>query len=157
MPLKWFPFFQAFAFCGPKEESCVGNQTLKDKSCLIPCSGLYADIADDSLKRTTHAIEQNVMQGRMWIWFVIFWFNEYYLLVFRTLDGAVWWRGTKSQEIFGAALQKMHIVWADDGEDGVTKLTEKYHKYKREYVKHLSFVPEEDILSKFFLWNLIVF
>ena len=51
----------------------------------------------------------------------------------------------------------MQIVWADDGEDGVTKLTEKYHKYKRKYVKHLSFVPEEDILSKFLLRNLIVF
>ena len=51
----------------------------------------------------------------------------------------------------------MRIVGADDGEDGVTKLTEKYYKYKREYVKHISFKPEEDILSKFFLWNLIVF
>ena len=74
-----------------------------------------------------------------------------YLSVFRTLDSGVWWRSSESEEIFGAALQKMQIVWADDGEDGVTKLTEKYHKYKRKYVKHLSFVPEEDILSKFFL------
>ena len=30
-----------------ESEACVGNQTLKDKSCLVPCSGLFADIADD--------------------------------------------------------------------------------------------------------------
>ena len=74
-----------------------------------------------------------------------------YLSVFRTLDSGVWWRSSESAEIFGAALQKMRIVGADDGEDGVTKLTEKYYKYKREYVKHISFKPEKDILSKFFL------
>ena len=33
-------------------------------------------------------------------------------------------------------------------EDGVKSLTESYHKYKREYVKHLSFNPEEENLSK---------
>ena len=44
-------------FCGPEKESCVGNQTLKDKRCLIPCTGLYADIEDDSLK-------QNIMKGK---------------------------------------------------------------------------------------------
>ena len=50
-------------FCGPEKEDCVANQTLKDISCLVPCSGLYADIADDSSKRTTMALEQNVMKG----------------------------------------------------------------------------------------------
>ena len=39
-------------------------QTLKDKSCLVPCSGLYADIADDSLQQTTQAaFEHNLMKG----------------------------------------------------------------------------------------------
>ena len=52
----WIEFVQVQTFCGPKEESCVENQTLKDPQCLLPCSGLYADITDDSL-------EQNIMQG----------------------------------------------------------------------------------------------
>ena len=38
-------YFQEFTFCGPEKESCVGNQTLRDKSCLIPCTGLYADVS----------------------------------------------------------------------------------------------------------------
>ena len=47
-------------------ESCVKNQTLRDDSCLVPCVGLFADIADDidSLKLTTQALEQNVIRGR---------------------------------------------------------------------------------------------
>ena len=50
-----------FTFCGPERESCVANQTLKDKSCLVPCSGLYADIWDNSVK-------QNMMAGsRMYV------------------------------------------------------------------------------------------
>ena len=31
----------------------------------------------------------------------------------------------------------------------VTALTEAYHKYKREYVKHVSFTPEGESLSKY--------
>ena len=42
----------------------------------------------------------------------------------------------------------MLIASAEEGEDGVRKLTEKYHKYKREYVRHLSFNPEDETLSK---------
>ena len=36
----------------------------------------------------------------------------------------------------------------DTKEDGLKSLTESYHKYKREYVKHLGFNPEEENLSK---------
>ena len=32
--------------------------------------------------------------------------------------------------------------------DGVKSFTESYHKYKREYLKHLSFNPKEENLSK---------
>ena len=28
------------------------SQSLKDNICLVPCSGLYADITEDSLKQT---------------------------------------------------------------------------------------------------------
>ena len=39
---------QDIPFCGPEKEGCVKSQPLKDSSCLVPCHGLYADIADDS-------------------------------------------------------------------------------------------------------------
>ena len=37
---------------------------------------------------------------------------------------------------------------SEEEEDGVKSFTESYHKYKREYVKHLSFNPEEESLCK---------
>ena len=43
--------------CGPEKDTCIANLTMKDKMCLIPCDGLYADIADNSLK-------QNMMKGQ---------------------------------------------------------------------------------------------
>ena len=39
---------QAIPFCGIEKEDCVAGQILKDESCLVPCTGLYADIADTS-------------------------------------------------------------------------------------------------------------
>ena len=60
---KMVPSLQVSNFCGPEKESCVSKQTLKDKNCLVPCTGLHADIADDSLKQTTQALEQNVIKG----------------------------------------------------------------------------------------------
>ena len=53
--------------CSPRTEDCVANQTLKDESCLVPCAGLYADIADDidSLKQNTDILEQNVIKGKI--------------------------------------------------------------------------------------------
>ena len=66
MPL---PKLQDLTFCGPKEENCVANQTIEDASCLIPCTGLYADIADDSLKESMqaydHSFEQKVIKGTL--------------------------------------------------------------------------------------------
>ena len=50
-----------FFICGPEKESCVANQTLKDKSCLVPCSGLYADVVDKSLDVKLQA---NMKTGR---------------------------------------------------------------------------------------------
>ena len=51
-------------YCGPGKEDCVSKKTLKDESCLVPCSGLYADIADDSLNQQNLAdLEQNVLEG----------------------------------------------------------------------------------------------
>ena len=47
---------QDFAYCGPEQENCLANQTLKNKECLVSCEGLYADIADVSLR-------QDMMKG----------------------------------------------------------------------------------------------
>ena len=62
--VSFFFFKQATPYCGPGKEDCVSNQTLKDESCLVPCSGLYADIADDSRNQQNLAdLEQNVLEG----------------------------------------------------------------------------------------------
>ena len=45
-----FYHLQELAFCGPEKANCVTNQTMEDKSCLVPCDGIYAYIMDDSLK-----------------------------------------------------------------------------------------------------------
>ena len=57
MPL---PKLQDLIFCGPREENCVAKQTLQDESCLVSCTGLYADVADDSLKETMLALDQSL-------------------------------------------------------------------------------------------------
>ena len=36
----------------------------------------------------------------------------------------------------------------NEKEDTIVKLTKAYHNYKRKYVKHLSFKPKEENLSK---------
>ena len=57
---------------------------------------------------------------------------------------------TESKERLSIALQRMlSTSSADEKIDIVKSLTESYHKYKREYVKHLSFNPEEENLSKY--------
>ena len=46
-------------------------------------------------------------------------------------------------------LRMFHSTWEDDGmSDDVMKMTKAYHNYKKEYVKHLSFAPNEENLSK---------
>ena len=43
-----------FTYCGPDKEDCVNNQTLKDKNCLVPCTGLHADISEkESLRKNS--------------------------------------------------------------------------------------------------------
>ena len=45
------------------------NQPLKDKSCLVPCTGVYADVEDDfnqellQYKEATDALEKNMIKG----------------------------------------------------------------------------------------------
>ena len=40
------------------------RQPLKDKSCLVPCTGLYADVPAD-YRQDTEALEQNVIKGNL--------------------------------------------------------------------------------------------
>ena len=52
-----------------------------------------------------------------------------------------------------AVLQQMFSGSSSANEKvgNVKALTEAYHNYKREYVKHLSFTPEGENLSRFIL------
>ena len=63
--IELVPILQVVPFCGPEKESCAANQTLRDQTCLVPCSGLYADIQDNSLKQTMQAFKQETMTGRI--------------------------------------------------------------------------------------------
>ena len=59
---------QELTYCGPKNEICVQNQTLGNQQCLVPCEGLYADIADDSLNQKlddVYAVVQQKIGGRI--------------------------------------------------------------------------------------------
>ena len=62
--LKRFFCVQEHSYCTPKNEDCVKRQPLKDKSCLVPCTGLYADVPSD-YKQDTEALEQNVIKGNL--------------------------------------------------------------------------------------------
>ena len=54
----------------------------------------------------------------------------------------------ESKERLFAALQQMFPISAEETIDRVKSLTESYHKYKREYVPHLGFNPNNNNLSK---------
>ena len=58
----------------------------------------------------------------------------------------IWNRG--SQERVHTALQQIFPTSADEDVDDVRSLTESYHKYKRGYVKHLGFNPDNENLCK---------
>ena len=67
-------------------------------------------------------------------------------------NGVIW---TKSE--VKEHLLQMFPTLADVKVDEVKSFTESYHKYKREYVKHLSFNPEDENLSKCVILRLIIF
>ena len=59
----------------------------------------------------------------------------------------IWNSGSK--ERVHTALQQIFPTSADEDVDDVKSLTESYHKYKREYVKHLGFNPDNKNLCEF--------
>ena len=69
---------------------------------------------------------------------------------FQTLTnllGAMAWDEQESKDQMISALHQMFPALAESKMDEVTRLSEAYHKYKREYVKHLSFNPVSEDLS----------
>ena len=55
--------FKVSAYCGLLEEECVSNQTLKSENCLIPCTGLYADVRDtNSVLENADSTQQEAFQ-----------------------------------------------------------------------------------------------
>ena len=132
---------QGFTYCGPWEEKCVANQTLRDKNCLIPCTGLFADIMDDSF-------EKYVIKGIILISSLSCFFDPHtYKQGFHTLTDEL--AGYSTKDRLHLALQQMLPLLARDGGDGVKWQTDEYHKYKREYVKHLVFNPDEENIGNF--------
>ena len=142
---RMVPILQEVTSCGPEKEDCIRNQTLRDKSCLVPCTGLYADFKDDSL---TQAMRKGkCCSFPCWIFIYD---SDLQALTEEIYDGVKHWE-EGSQERLHAVLQQMLPTSADDEVDDVKSLTESYHKYKREYVKHLGFNPKNKNLCK---WSL---
>ena len=60
---------QDHPYCGPEHESCAAEQKktlLRDPTCLVPCTGLYADIWDsDSLEETSRTVYKETTQQLM--------------------------------------------------------------------------------------------
>ena len=63
-----------------------------------------------------------------------------------------WQEWTQVNEGTDAAIQELfQNPSAVEKIVDIPLLTKAYHNYKKEYVKHLSFSPEEESLSKFIL------
>ena len=59
-----------------------------------------------------------------------------------------WTYRDSQKERLHATFKQMFPTYEEKRADAVKSLTESYHKYKREYVKHLSFSPDNENLSK---------
>ena len=68
------------------------------------------------------------------------------------LTRGVEWKRRESEESLQVALQQMFLNSADEKEDEVKSFTESYHKYKGEFLKHICFNPENENLSKLFVY-----
>ena len=125
---------------------------------MVSCTGLYADIYDDSLKETSeandHSIEQKVIKGSVDCWCN---FTKQFTSSqsgFHTLNkklydkmGSSYWR-LAEKESFYDAIQEIFPSAMLEREDQAKSLTEAYHKYKSNYVRHLFFDPDNENLCK---------
>ena len=67
-----------------------------------------------------------------------------------TEEVGLWVRSEESRDRLHFALQRMFPTSAEKKVDEMKSLTESYYKYKREYLKHLCFNPDNENLSKYF-------
>ena len=102
---------------------------MKDDTCLVPCSGLYADISDDVLKQT-------VIEGSKRCYFR----NQLNLVNsgFRAL--------TEGQNL--QSTGRLHHLQQMVSTSTERKEAEEYIQYKESYVKQLRFDPEKQNLSR---------
>ena len=64
----------------------------------------------------------------------------------QTLEDSLPWGPYESERVL-IALQQMFAISADKKEDDLKSFKESYLKYKRKYVKHIGFNPDNDNLS----------
>ena len=70
--------------------------------------------------------------------------SGFHMLTQELNHGVMYWNSGSKER-----LQQMFPTSASEEEvDGVKSFTESYHNYKRDYVKHLGFNPEEENLSR---------
>ena len=77
--------------------------------------------------------------------------DNYYHLGFQTITDEL----GKANKRFDVLQQMFPDLSADEESKSVDSLTRIYHNYKREYVKHLSFNPRTENLSKYILMTLL--
>ena len=171
--------FQDITNCGLEKETCVANQTLRDRSCLVSCDGLYADISD--LYQSVESLKQNVLTG-LWSLSVQ---DDFFPNFVRFPENVarIWARWRTSQRLPRILCEKhryqgdhgsYHLLWilglqelgqgnkrvepifqqmfptffaSEKFDDGLL-LSNTYNNYKKNYVKHLTFNPEEEDSSK---------
>ena len=62
--------------------------------------------------------------------------------------GVRFWTHVEYKESIDALQEMFSISSTEEKDDEVSSLTKGYHKFKREYVKYLSFSPDNEQLSK---------
>ena len=132
-------------------EDCVANQTLKDKSCLVPCNGLYADTVDDSLKQDMAAFEQYMQTGK----FLLGWGFHFSQSGLQSLLAEM---KAASYSLRKVEFPQLEFFESARGNaDGLNSLKEEYFNHKKSFVKHLQFDPEAKNLSNVHHTKLKVF
>ena len=69
--------------------------------------------------------------------------SGFHMLTQELSNGVSYWKSGSKERI-----QQMFPTSTKEEEDGMKSFTESYHKYKSEFVEHLSFNPKEENLSK---------
>ena len=78
-------------------------------------------------------------------------------MVKQGVSDGVYWRQGDHKELLQNTLQDMFPISANEIDNGVNLLTATYHEYKMKYLKHLTFNPYAENLSKFIYVDLFTF